>query len=125
MSENLKEVIARIKAKQQNSSQQLNKVVESPVKAVIPAEIEAEDDDFDDLDEEKPKTQEKPVVVPQQEISEAEKEQMSREQQILMEIEMLQNNGRYRAELLHQLQEINKALVVIAGVLVDLSNNGK
>jgi hypothetical protein len=103
----------------------LNKVVESPVKAVIPAEIEAEDDDFDDLDEEKPKTQEKPVVVPQQEISEAEKEQMSREQQILMEIEMLQNNGRYRAELLHQLQEINKALVVIAGVLVDLSNNGK
>jgi hypothetical protein len=125
MAESLKEVIAKLKAKQQNSSQQLNKVVESPVKAVIPAEIEAEDDDFDDLDEEKPKTQEKPVVVPQQEISEAEKEQMSREQQILMEIEMLQNNGRYRAELLHQLQEINKALVVIAGVLVDLSNNGK
>jgi len=125
MGESLKDVINKLKAKQQNSSQQLNKVVESPVKAVIPAEIEAEDDDFDDLDEEKPKTQEKPVVVPQQEISEAEKEQMSREQQILMEIEMLQNNGRYRAELLHQLQEINKALVVIAGVLVDLSNNGK
>jgi len=122
MGESLKDVINKLKAKQQNPQQ---KPVESPVKAVIPAEIEAEDDDFDDLDEEKPKTQEKPVVVPQQEISEAEKEQMSREQQILMEIEMLQNNGRYRAELLHQLQEINKALVVIAGVLVDLSNNGK
>lgn len=39
---------------------------------------------------------------------------------IMMEIEMLQNDGRFRAELLHQMQEINRALVVIAGALVDI-----
>lgn len=35
-----------------------------------------------------------------------------------MEMELLQNNGRFRAELLFQLQEINKALVVIAQVMM-------
>ena len=47
----------------------------------------------------------------------------SREEQMGMEIEMLQNNGRFRVELLHQMQEINKALVGIAEIMVDL--NGK
>jgi hypothetical protein len=31
----------------------------------------------------------------------------------------LQDNGIFRAELLHQMQELNKAMVVIAGILVD------
>lgn len=35
-----------------------------------------------------------------------------------MEMELLQNNGRFRAELLFQLQELNKALSVIAQVLM-------
>jgi hypothetical protein len=48
-------------------------------------------------------------------LTEKEKEQM------MLEIEMLQNDGRFRAELLHQLNEMNKALVVIASVLVNIS----
>jgi len=47
------------------------------------------------------------------------------DQRLAMEIEMLQNDGRFRVELLHQLQEINKALVVVAGVLVDLSGKNE
>ncbi len=124
MAEDLKQVIARIKAKQQ-SSPQSNKVAEKPVPAPTPAPIEAEEEEFDEDetgDEEMPKAQEISPVKPQKQVSDAGKELLSREQQIMMEIEMLQNNGRYRAELLNQLQEINKALVVIAGVLVDLSN---
>lgn len=54
-----------------------------------------------------------------------DKEQIIPENQIAMEIEMLQNDGRFRVELLHQLQEINRALVVIAGTMVDLSKNDK
>ena len=48
------------------------------------------------------------------------------DQQIAMEIELLQNDGRYRVELLHQMQEINKSLLGIAEILVDLAGkNGK
>ena len=45
--------------------------------------------------------------------------------QIKREIEMLQNEGLYRFELLHKLQEINKALVVMAGVMVDLAGKNE
>jgi hypothetical protein len=95
------------------------------VTAPVPAPIVAEDEEYveeDEEDEEISAKAEISPIMPQKPIVEASKEALSREQQIMMEIEMLQNNGRYRAELLNQLQEINKALVVIAGVLVDLSN---
>jgi hypothetical protein len=120
---NLKDVIAKLKAQQ--NSQQSNKPVEAvkPAKQEIPVEDEMTDED--ESDEEMPQETEKPAVKPQKQGIEQSKEEMSREQQIVMEIEMLQNNGRYRAELLHQLQEINRALVVIAGVLVDLAGTEK
>ena len=38
---------------------------------------------------------------------------------------MLQDNGKFRVALLHQIQELNKAMVVIAGVLAELSGNDK
>ena len=131
MSETIKDVIARLKAKQgiaQQSAPQDANVVARPVgrppKVEVPIkeeELDAEEDAilFEE-DEEIPKAQEKPAVKPSNEVAEAIPQiTEAQKEQILMEIEMLQNNGRYRAEMLHQLNEINKALVVIAGVLVE------
>lgn len=133
MADNLKEVIAKLKARQ--TSPQSNpvsqdipvprpigrppKVQENPISQV--KEI-ADEDEFDEEVDILPEPEAKAPVMPQETPPEAVPEQISREQQILMEIEMLQNNGRYRAEMLHQLQEINRALVVIAKVLADLTD---
>jgi len=105
------------------------KVVEEPKVEVEPeVEIPEFDEDEGDSEEEIDEVEEIPTkeeITPPQASNKVSKEEHEREQQILMEIEMLQNNGRFRAELLHQLQEINKALVVVAGVLVDLSGDKK
>ena len=123
MADSLREVIARLKAqKDQNSPQS------KPVEAVKPTPKPETEDMEEELgeDEEMPETEKKTPVMPSKpELEASTKQELTREQQILMEIEMLQNDGRYRAELLHQMQEINRALVVIAGVLVDLAGNGK
>jgi predicted component of type VI protein secretion system len=84
------------------------------MKKEIPATVEQDEDEF--LEDEDETEKETPKVDP--------KEQ-ERVAQILEEIEMLQNNGRFRAELLHQMQEINQALVVIAGALANLSKHDK
>ena len=129
MSETIKDVIARLKAKQgiaQQSAPQDANVVARPVGRPPRVEVPAKEEEFDeeedglDEDEEIPKAQEKPAVKPSNEVAEAVPQITEAQmEQILREIEMLQNNGRYRAEMLHQLNEINKALVVIAGVLVE------
>lgn len=123
MSENLKQMIAKIK--EQNSQASDPKVPAKPVKKAVPQETEEYDEEDLDEDEEMPEQEQKPAVKPQKQATEPIKEEMSAEDKIAMEIEMLQNNGRFRAELLHQLQGINRALTVIAGVLVDLDGNGK
>ena len=70
-------------------------------------------------------TPEKAVEVPQ-ETQVAEKPTNDADtQRVLMEMEMLQNDGRFRVELLHQLQELNKAMVLIAGVLVNREDDKK
>ena len=46
-------------------------------------------------------------------------------EKILQEMEMLQNNGRFRVEMLHQMSEMNKSLMAIASVLVEFSGNDK
>jgi len=107
-----------LKNNQQNS--QASKPIPTPAKVVVPQEIEGvEEEILDDAledaqeDEEMPKIEADPVE---------KTDPQSIEQEIAMEIELLQNDGRFRVELLHQMQEMNKALVVIAGVLVDLKN---
>jgi hypothetical protein len=92
----------------------------------LPKTEKVEEEEEDYVDEEEIE-EEKPVTTSKEETEEKPKEEENKEieNQILMEIEMLQNDGRFRVELLHQLQEINKALVVIAGVLVDLSGSRK
>ena len=119
MAESIREVIARMKSNQQNS--QTSKHTPAPKPAKVEVVEEAEDDYLDE--EEMPEIEQKVAPKPvETEKVEANPQQMiSPEQQIAMEIEMLQNDGRFRAELLHQLQEINKALVVVAGTLVDLA----
>jgi len=94
----------------------------TPEKVEVPEEIKDAKDDY--LDEEDEVEEDKVEEVKVEEVKEVEEkpvEKVDAEQQIMMEIELLQNNGRYRVELLHQLQEINKALIVVAGVLVDLA----
>ena len=113
---------------QSNSQQSKPKPVPQETKVKeVPQETEglndAEDDYVDDDEEEIPeieqKVEEKPIV--KEKPIEKVDPKINAEQQIEMEIAMLQDNGRFRIELLHQLQEINKALVVVAGVLVDLA----
>ena len=114
MAEDLKQVIARIKSKQ--NSQQSNKV-EKPIiakKEEIPISNE-ENEEFEEEDGEMPINEEKPAVISQEQATEGKKQA---QQQIML----LQDNGIYRLQMLNQLQEINKALVVIAGILADFPN---
>lgn len=93
----MQEVIAKLNAQKPQVSQAQNKPVEKPQ----PQQVEETEDDSEFFDETEPK-QEKTELKPNTET----------------EIELLNNNGRFRAEMLFQLQEINKALVVIAQVLM-------
>lgn len=104
-------MIARIKSKQNSQQSKVEKT--APKKEEIPAPIE-EEDEFVEEDEEMPTEEKKQSVKPQEQATEGRKEA----QQIML----LQDNGIYRVQMLNQLQEINKALVVIASVLADLSN---
>jgi len=106
-----------MKSNQQNSQQSKPAPAPKPAKVEV---VEGVEDDYLDEEEEMPEIEQKVAPKPV-ETEKVEAQQISPEQQIAMEIEMLQNNGRFRAELLHQLQEINKALVVVAGTLVDLA----
>jgi hypothetical protein len=123
MGENIRDVIARVQKAREEQAKQ--KAVEKPKpkeEVPIPDRI----DDFSDIEAEyEAEKQEKPAIKPQESVTEASKGQLTKEQQIMMEIEMLQNDGRFRAELLSQLQDINKALVVIADALVELFGHGK
>jgi CHASE3 domain sensor protein len=130
-----------LKDQGKQNSQVSNPVEEfKPAKHKEPVPVQVEDDEFEeDIEEDIEEVIEAPVQIQQPRVQVQQPVQpVQREvpqetkgldddarQQILMEIEMLQNNGRYRAELLHQLQELNKALIVIAGVLVDLTGDGK
>lgn len=127
MGENLREVIARIKAKQ---SSQTSKAEVKPAEKVKPVaqKIEDEEEDFDDDEEDEkevPVREEKPAVKPKEQVLEASETNMDMEtaRQQQQEVMLLQDNGIFRVQMLHQLSEINKALVVIAGVLADLSGN--
>lgn len=81
--------------------------VEKPVPAPAPI-VKAEEEEVDDNefyeDGEEKKTQ-------------LQDDKMTPEDKVALDMELLQNNGRFRAELLYQLQELNKALSVIAQIL--------
>jgi hypothetical protein len=84
--------------------------VEKVVPVPIEDEIEFEDTEkADDVKVNQENTENKTDSENKEEID------PEKVQQILEQIELMQNNGRFRVELLFQLQQINKALVVIAG----------
>jgi len=126
MAESLKDVIARMKNNQQSS--QTSKT--NPTNLPKPSEEVEEDEDNEEKEKENYSTQEKKLELNEERAEKKpvefdkddskNQEEMSNEERLVREIELLQNNGRFRVELLYQLQEINKALTVIAGVLVDL-----
>jgi len=110
MAESLKEVIAKLKANSQQS-----KPSPTPIENLIKKETSLEEEEEA---EEQPQEKQKPVAAPK-EIPDAE---ISR---IVQEIELLQNNGRFRAELLNQLNGMRESLAGIAELLVMLAKNGK
>lgn len=116
MADNLKDLIARLKLSKENS--QASKTPKPAPKIEVPQETEEDDGEAQETAQIPEKVAPLP---PKQEAQTSEK--VSPQEQILMEIEMLQNNGRYRVELLHQLQEINKALAIIGGILLDLTGS--
>lgn len=79
------------------------------------------DEDFEDRNASPETKSEKPSETAKKEVSNAPIPKVNQEiiERQAMEREMLNNNGIFRAELLYQLNEINKALVGIAEVLVD------
>ena len=109
----LKTVIAQLKA-QQNSQ---NK----PAPVPAPAKVEDAEDLLDDEDDPTGEAEEV-QQVPAQETPQVDGREAQRradiEKQQAIEMELLQNNGRFRAEMLYQMQELNKALVVIAEILL-------
>jgi len=119
-----------MKAKQSSQAQSnvpANPIVK-PKKVIeeipVPTQTEdvVEDDELLDENEEELEKEEQILAEQEKVAPKPSKEELEQaKKQIAMEIEMLQNDGRYRAEMLHQMQEMNRALVVIAGVLVDLS----
>ena len=94
----------------------------SPTSLTPSKEEELDDNEEDDNEEEE---EERAIVKPKQEEKPTPKKDMTKEEQIAMEIEMLQNNGRFRVELLHQLQEINKSLYVLSKTIYDLVGDDK
>jgi len=58
-------------------------------------------------------------VAPEQakEVSDEEKKQAELQEQVML----LQNNGIFRAELLHQLNEIKRALTILASIGIELT----
>jgi hypothetical protein len=113
----------REKRESQNSPQQTSPKIEED-------DEEKQLDKMDEEDEEEEKPEPKQEIRPQirQEIPQKEnpeEEKLTPSQRAEMEIELLQNNGRYRVELLHRLNEMNKALNIITECLVDLIDGGK
>jgi DNA replicative helicase MCM subunit Mcm2 (Cdc46/Mcm family) len=111
MSEQLKDLIEKLKAKNQATEPAKPNLipVKKPLKQIAKEEEEEEED------EEEIEEKQKPVKT-------KDDEEM---QKILMEIEILNNNGRYRAELLHRLDQISLSLNVVAEVLSNLIDGKK
>jgi len=104
---------------QQKASQQTNK--ETPQEEEEYLEDEDEEDNEEEQEEQVVEVKRPSVKPKRPEIKQEETDHVS---QVQMEIELLQNNGRFRVELLHRLDEINRALTIVAGVLVQLAENG-
>jgi len=110
MAENLREVIARKLSNSQTSNP-------APTPKVKVSKKEEEDEDIDDeIEEEETPVAETPIK-PKKVAQDREQEQI---EAIFREIELLQNNGRFRVELLHQLNGINKSLNVISDAIIEL-----
>ena len=123
MAENLREVIARRLANSQTSKTP----TPAPAPKEVPQEVKGlDEEEFDDegeLDEEEVETpikEEKVAPKVTGEVSDEEKQQALM-QENAQRIMMLQDNGIFRAELLHQLNEIKRALTILASIGIELT----
>jgi len=117
MAESLREVIARRLA----NSQQSPTPTPTP-KVEVPQKVEESEDEFDD----------DPVVetpiVKQEEVTPQTKDGVPNEkkaqeemQENMQRIMLLQDSGIFRSELLNQLNEIKKALTILASIGIELT----
>jgi hypothetical protein len=145
MAESLKELAMRLKMKRnsQNIPQITSKKDEEIVKKLKEPEQmyddddsdEDTDDDSDDNDDDdksinwgkdvkpslaRPVKKEKELM--REEPTESKEDNLKTLQ---MEVELLQNDGRFRVELLHRLDAMTTALGIIAEVLVQMTDNGE
>ena len=104
--ESLKEVLARIKA--QNSQQQAKS---KPVAVPVPTPEPTDEEEF----AEEPEEEEVKPSGKKEETPKVSSEDIAKIQEINAEIERLQNNGIFRAELLYQLQLLNSQLKSLIG----------
>lgn len=108
MDKGLQEIIAKLKSQNPQVSQNTKpseKVVNIPPKKEDVTTDDMEDDAEFFKDDEEKKSEEKPIEV----------------SKIAQEMELLQNNGRFRAELLFQLQELVKTNQEIVSALTVLA----
>ena len=119
MGEDLKTLMAKLKA-QQISKSPSSKSPETPKTEKVEENEEMDLGIDEEIKEtaETTKTELKNIQAKQEPSKDIDKEIDPR----LIEMELLQNNGRFRAELLYQLQEINKGILFLAEVLM---NNGQ
>lgn len=122
VSEELKKVLDKLKAQQSQAS----KPIEPPK---VEQEIQQEIEETEDLiEEELPKLEPKPIakqiakpIAKPQDVQ----QEVTKQNELIQKIEMLQNNGIYRNEFLFQLQEINISLKLLVELLVGVSGYGK
>jgi hypothetical protein len=110
-----------MRLKENKSSQNSPQVIKKAVEEDIEEEEEVEEDIEEEEVEEPIKIEKKPIKIEKvaPKIDENIEEKSENVGQIEMEMELLQNDGRFRVELLHRYNEISQWLQVIAGVLVE------
>lgn len=148
MGEDIRKVIERFRQNSQNSAEPPKQVENEKAKE---QKVEEDEEEFEIEEEEKVTTDESRTAKFGEKEKEGEKERVeeksnaenientssisnnvdtvnvSKESEIKaiqQQIEGLQNNGVFRIELLSQLEEIRKALTVMANVLIDISGDG-
>ena len=127
MAESLKEVIARRLSSSQQSDVPVAPASTQEVAPTPVVEVPQEVEGLSEVPEIEPATApETPATAPDVPVAESpvinqdkndeveQSDEQSKIEEIFREIELLQNNGRFRVELLHQLNEINKSLSVVS-----------
>lgn len=117
----MKKVIEKLKAQSSQISKKVDNTPKKPEEIKEePQEEEFEGEVEEEQEEVKPKKKEAINIPEKQEIQD---EELKKLRAIQIEIERLQNNGVFRAEILFQLQSINQTLMALVELLMKTTEN--